>query len=299
MDLNELRLPDAWFGPGEDLACAKAIEAGLYAAHLLDLHGPDPELSRLVVSAGQARDRLWAVGLKVAMQQARRLAVAYDLPSEDLFQDGCVAVAEAIERFDYTRGVRFTTFVFEAIARTLAEGARHRIGRPATSRADRRAARLAGEERDREAAAGNSIGITRAAAAVGVSPTAASRALVRMVSLDDVVAADPAAEAGFALVDSHGLDFLRLLRARHRQVLELRYGLSGEALTLAETARRMGASQSTVHRWEGEAIAAARALLAGERTTRISARSPRLPPPPSWSALPSPARTPRRHAPVR
>ncbi len=43
MDLNTLRLPDTWFGPGEDLACAEVIEAGLYAAHLIDLHGPDPE----------------------------------------------------------------------------------------------------------------------------------------------------------------------------------------------------------------------------------------------------------------
>ncbi|MHA6525212.1 sigma-70 family RNA polymerase sigma factor [Tessaracoccus sp. G1721] len=299
MDLNELRLPDAWFGPGEDLACAKVVEAGLYAAHLLDLHGPDPELTRLVAAAAEATDRFWAVGLKVAMQQARRLAVAYDLPSEDLFQDGCVAVAEAIERFDFTRGVRFTTFVFEGVARTLAEGARHRMGRPTASRADRRAARLAGAERDREAAAGNSIDIARAAAAVGVSPTAAGRALVRMISLDDVIAADPSAEAGFARVDSHGLDFLSLLSARHRLVLELRYGLWGEALTLAETARRMSASQSTVHRWEGEAIAAARELLAGERTTRVSARSPRLPPPRSWSAPPSPPRTPHRPARVR
>ena len=109
MDLNTLRLPDTWFGPGEDLACAEVIEAGLYASHLIDLHGPDPDLSRIVARGREARDRLWAVGLKVAMQQARRLAVAYDLPSEDLFQDGCVAVAEAIERYDFTRGVRFTT----------------------------------------------------------------------------------------------------------------------------------------------------------------------------------------------
>ncbi len=70
-------------------------------------------------------------------------------------------MAEAIERYDFTRGVRFTTFVFEFVIRTLAEGARHRVGRPIATRADRRAARLAGEERDREAAAGNSIDITR------------------------------------------------------------------------------------------------------------------------------------------
>ena len=272
MDLNTLRLPDTWFGPGEDLACAEVIEAGLYASHLIDLHGPDPDLSRIVARGREARDRLWAVGLKVAMQQARRLAVAYDLPSEDLFQDGCVAVAEAIERYDFTRGVRFTTFVFEFVIRTLAEGARHRVGRPIA---------------------------TRAAAAAGVSPTAARRALVRMVSLDDVTAADPAAEAGFARVDSHGLDFLSLLSPRHRRVLALRYGLGCEALTLADTARRLGASQSTVHRWEGEAIKAARTLLTGERTALVSGRSPRRPPPPSWNAPPSQQRTPRLHAPSR
>lgn len=297
MDLQALQLPDAWFGPGEDFACARAVEAGLYATHLIERRGADPELLRVAQLGREAADRLWAVGMKVAMQQARRVAAAHDITPEDLFQDGCVAVAEAIHRYDFTRGVRFTTFVFEYVVRALTEGARHRMGRPVATRADRRAARLAAEERDREASRGNTIGLAEAAAAAGVSPTAARRALVRIVSLDDVMTADPSAEAGFARVDSPGLAFLELLSPRHRQVLELRFGVHGAALTLAATAARIGASPSTIHRWEREAIDHARALLDSERTTSLSERSPRRPPHPSWSAPPSPSRTPRRLAP--
>ncbi|MBB1515952.1 sigma-70 family RNA polymerase sigma factor [Tessaracoccus sp. MC1679] len=296
MDFNALQLPDAWFGPGQDLACARAVEAGLYAAHLLELHGPDAELCQIVGLGREAMQQFWAVGLKISMQQARRIAATHDLPPEDLFQDGCVAVAEAIQRYDYTRTVRFTTYVFEFVVRALSEGARHRIGRPAASRADRRAARLAGVERDTQASIGNSIGMTAAAEAAGVSLTAAHRAMVKMVSLDDVMAADPATEASFARVESVGLDFLGLLGPRHRRVLELRFGVVGEALTLADTARRLGASQSTVHRWEHEAIEQARALLDGDRTTGLSERSPHQPRRRSSSAPPSRSRTPRRLA---
>ncbi|MHA6512012.1 sigma-70 family RNA polymerase sigma factor [Tessaracoccus sp. Z1128] len=299
MDFNALQLPDVWFEPGDDFECAKAVEAGMYASFLVQRNGPDPELESLVALGMDARDRLWALGLKVAMQQARRVAAAHGLPPEDLFQDGCVAVAEAIRRYDHTRAVRFSTFVFEFVFRALTEGARHRVGRPTSTRADRRAARLAGEERDRQGAAGKTIGIAEAAAAAGVSAQAVSRAMVRTVSLDDVLSADPAAEAGFARVDSPGLAFLELLSPRHRRVLEHRFGLNGEALTLAETARAMNASASTVHRWEREAVARARSLLDSERTAGISARSPRQPLPPSWTAPPSRSRTPRPRAAAR
>lgn len=296
MNLNALQLPAVWFGPGEDLACARTVEAGLYAEHLLEVHGPNAELGQIVDLGREAIQQFWAVGLKIAMQQARRVAAVHDLPPEDLFQDGCVAIAEAIRRYDFRRTVRFTTYVFEFVVRALSEGARHRVGRPAANRADRRAARLAGEERDAQASIGNSIGMRAAAEAAGVSLTAAHRAMVTMVSLDNVTAADLVAEASFARIESVGLDFLGLLDARHRRVLELRFGIAGEALTLADTASRLGASQSTVHRWEHEAIAQARSLLNEDRTTGPSARAADQPPRRSSSTPPSESRPSRRLA---
>lgn len=266
MDFTEIHLVRQKLAPGEDVELARLIEAGVYARHLIEQRGPDPELRRLVDAATDAQERLWATGARIAMQLAHRAAAIQQLPVDDLFQDGCVAVAEAIRRFDHTRGVRFTTFAYEGIRLALKDAVRHRVGRPVPSRWDRRLAGLAVAEMDARRAEGVRHTIESAAAAVGVPIAAVQRALMRMVSIDEALEADPAAGAPFERIDSTGLDFLELLNPRDRRVLELRFGVAGPPLTLAATAAELGASSSTVFRWEKQAIAAARGILASERT---------------------------------
>lgn len=267
MDLNDLDLSYEPLAQGEDVALAKLIEAGVYAAHLLESRGPDPELRRVVEAGEAARERLWSSVVRIVLQQARRAAALHQLPEDDLFQDGCLAVAEAIRRYDHARGVRFTTFAYDHVQYSMGEAVRHRIGRPAVSRWDRRVARLAVTEMDVRRSEGVMHTLESASAAVGVPVRAVQRALIRMVSLEDAVAEDPAAEAPFEDATSPGLDFLNLLTPRDRRVLDLRFGLSGEPRTLSAVAEELGASVSTVHRWENEAIAAARRILSDDRTT--------------------------------
>ncbi|WP_143570863.1 sigma-70 family RNA polymerase sigma factor [Tessaracoccus sp. ZS01] len=273
MKIPELDLPHVMLATGEDAQLARAVEAGLYAHHLLEEGRLDPLLPAVVALGRRAAERFAWVGIRMALKYARRTAYLSGLPEDELFQDGCVAVGEAIRRYDHARGIRFSTFVHEYLMRELADGGRHWIGRPTVSRADRRAARMAVRAMDARGLADSESAVDTVVTAMGLSPTAARRGRIRHVSLDVALESTGLAHLSYEPCHGQGLDFLTLLVPRHRRLLQLRFGLTGQARTLAEIAQIMQASPSTVSRWEREALEAARLLLAGERTTAAAAYS--------------------------
>lgn len=277
MTISQLGFPKVLLRHGDDVAAARAIEAGVYASYLIQRYGPKPDLERLVALGEEASRRLWWVGARIAILQARRLAETQALPFDELFQDACVAVADGIRRYDFLRGVRFTTFIFQQVIHALRDSARYRPGNTSTTRGDRRAAYRVKEARTELRRAGLPSSIDDAIAAAGVSPAAAARGLTRVVSLEAELLIDPLSEPAFEQVETHGCDFLALLSPHHRAVLELRFGLTGPAKTLAESAQLLGAAPSTVSRWERAAIQAARELLTAERTTAPGLQAPSPP----------------------
>lgn len=263
MDTALIRFPPRRLGDGDDLAAARAVEAGVYAAHLLE-HSrvPDPRLEQVVRAGEEAALALWSIGLRIAWSRACAIATLRRLPADDLFQDACVALAEAIRRFDHARGVRFTTFAFQAIQHCLLSAGRHRPLSATPTRRDREAAAQLRAELERDAASS----IRSAARRAGVNTGAAARGLTRIVDLTAVATADPAAARSFELAEE-GTDFLELLAPEHRQVLELRHGLRGGGTrTLVQVAVALHISSSTAARWEAAAIAAARQILDADRT---------------------------------
>lgn len=264
-----LTIPKIWLNDDEDIELAKAVEAGVYAAHLIGIHGPSPDLERVTELGRQAMERLWWAGARVALSQAKRVALGTGLPEEELFQEACVAVAEAIRRYDFTRG-RFITLTYEFVRRALAEVGGQRLGRPTSTRRDRVCASRLAKALDAQLALGEHASAESTAHSIGVSWSAAIRGGARLVSLDEAAMADPRAEASFESVGEDCLDFLSLLKPQHQRVLKLRFGLQGPALTLKALARELGTSVSTASRWERDAIAAARQVLTAERTTSIA-----------------------------
>lgn len=264
--MDFFNIPLIWLRDGDDVREARAMEAGLYATHLLELNGPDPELEAVALAGEEAAQRLWWVGIRLARAISGRIASLNGLPHEDLFQEGCVAVAHAIRHFDHARGVRFTTFVHHVVRQGLADAENHRVGYGVPSRGDRRAARLTQQARQDNPGAS----LAEAACAAGVSVEAALRGRTRQTGFDEEAARDPNAEAAFEQASCTSLDFLELLTARHRWLLEARYRAGGA--TLAAIATRLGVSTSTAGRWEQEALAEARGLLIAERTTINRAR---------------------------
>jgi RNA polymerase sigma factor (sigma-70 family) len=274
MHISSQTLPTVVIG-GRDEAIGRAIEAGVYAEHLLATHSSNHDWESLEAVARRGREAaelFWWVGVKMAMQAAGSHAQRTGAPVEELFQDACLAVAEAIRRFDHSRGTRWTTLVHTRIKHALLDASEYRVGLAASSRADRRAAHRASRLADDLAAEGVSVGLARAAEAAGVSAAAVTRAKTRLVSIEDVQEADLSSGVDDVAHAGPGVDFLDLLEPHHRQVLELRFGIGCEPLTLAETARRLRATTSTIHRWEKEAIGAARDVLDRERTTAAPQR---------------------------
>lgn len=259
--METIDIPLIWLHDGDDVRLARAVEAGVYAAHLIATQGPDHRLQAVVEAGHSAEERLWWVGLRIARMISSRVAATNQLPRDDLFQESCVAVAQAIRAFDHSRGVRFTTFVHHVVRQSLLDAEKFRVGTSAASRWDRRAARLVELARRRDPRQS----LAEAARAAGVSVGAAGRGRTRLVPLDDVATHDPGAESTLERVGLPSLEFLDLLTPRHRMVLRERY--FRERITLAELAARLGVSTSTACRWERSAIAEARAVLDAERTT--------------------------------
>ena len=266
MRLRYSHLPVITLEPDEDIALARTLEAGVYAAHLLKEHGPDARLEQVVAAGERAKERLWWAGSRVAAHLAHQVAAIQLLPVDDLVQDAYLALSEAVVRFDHTRGMRFTSFVYQSATQALVEAYRHRPGTLPPTRGDRWAAALATTERNRLLHLGVSATLADAAKAVGVSTTAAIRGAMETVSLGIEWAEELPAEPEDEPIGC-GTDFLALLHPTHAQILTARYGIGRAPQTLAQVSKELRRSPSTVARWERAALVEARTLLTADRTT--------------------------------
>ena len=252
---------------------ARRIEAGLMAEHLLacgdrPVDATPAELAALV-DAGRCawRDFLLAnLGLvgKLAGHQARRAG----LPIDDLFQEGFVAMAGALQRFDPDRG-RFSTFATVRIRQRLAEATASRLG--ALELPDGRALRLRrarGLETTLVQEHGRRVEASELAAALG-RPVGWTRALlghqaplaIDPTAVEDVLAAQDPPDPDRAIYARQFRRVLGRIDGDQARVVALRYGLvTGDPLDVSETAERMGVSTSTVRRLEVRGLAALRAL---------------------------------------
>src|SRR5690349_14397432 len=113
----------------EEVDLSKQIEAGLYAEFLLD-EGEAPrgvsreELERIVHEGQRAKDLFIRANLRLVVSIARRY-VRSGMPMLDLIQEGNTGLVRAVEKFDYERGYKFSTYatwwVRQAISRAIAQ----------------------------------------------------------------------------------------------------------------------------------------------------------------------------------
>ena len=93
----------------------RAIEAGLLAQDAR-LSGSgfgdatDHELSLLEASGERARQRFIRANLGLVGMISRQYAARCQLPDAELFQEGCLGLITAVQRFDHVRGYRFSTY---------------------------------------------------------------------------------------------------------------------------------------------------------------------------------------------
>jgi len=263
----------------QEVELAKRIEAGLYAEHLLATEpGLDPERAeelRLVARDGKlARDHMIRANLRLVVSVARRYHQG-DLSLLDLIQEGNLGLIRAVQKFDHTRGYKFSTYAMwcirQAIERGLAQKGRA-VRLPMhvwedvcrVNRIERDLALRLGREPTLEELARESGSSVRKAAEL-------KRLAQRSVSLDTPVGDEGDASLGDILWDGEESPaegeveltiqiaevraMLRRLPAREAQILRWRYGLdNGAPCTLQQVGDRLGITRERVRQLESKAL---------------------------------------------
>ena len=107
----------------EERELSKAIEAGRDAAERLAGGERSAALRRTVVEAERARDRFIRANLRLVVSIARRYPLPPGMELLDLIQEGNLGLEHAVEKFDWRKGFKFSTYatfwIRQAIGRAL------------------------------------------------------------------------------------------------------------------------------------------------------------------------------------
>src|SRR3954451_19674252 len=107
----------------EERELAQTIEAGREAATKLAQGERSAALRRAVADAERARDRFIRANLRLVVSIARRYPLPSGMDLLDLIQEGNLGLEHAVEKFDWRKGFKFSTYatfwIRQAIGRAL------------------------------------------------------------------------------------------------------------------------------------------------------------------------------------
>ncbi len=221
-----------------------------------------------------AKDRMVNSNLRLVVHVARRF-IGQGVPLGDLIQEGVIGLNRAVEKFDWRKGFKFSTYatwwIRQACQRAVANQART-IRIPV--HVDERRRKLARARQRFEVAEGREPTLEELASAAELDLHHAQEALEAVeatVSLNRPVGDDADGELGDLFADPDVVDAVeeaeRSLRdagirravaglpERERRVLELRFGFDGESLTLEAIGRELGLTRERVRQLEQSAFA--------------------------------------------
>ncbi|MFD9220473.1 RNA polymerase sigma factor [Streptomyces sp. NPDC060064] len=263
----------------EEVDLARRVEAGLFAEEKL-VSTPDLDsqlaidLDKLVVMGRMAKRRLIEANLRLVVSVAKRY-VGRGLTMLDLVQEGNLGLIRAVEKFDYARGYKFSTYatwwIRQAMSRALADQARtirvpvhvvELINR--VVRVQRRMLQERGyEPTPEEVAIHLDLPSERVSEVLRLAQEPVSlHAPVGEeddVALGDLIedgdAASPVESAAFLLLREHLEAVLSTLGERERKVVQLRYGLAdGRPRTLEEIGRIFGVTRERIRQIESKTL---------------------------------------------
>ena len=282
--------------PDEEVALAQRIEAGELARRALaspqmtlDAAG-QRELRRRVVDGAAARDEFAQHNLRLVIHLAARYQ-GRGLPLEDLVQEGWLGLARAIEKFDYRKGFKFSTYAtwwvrqgLERSVDNLGSAIRLPVHAADTLR------RLRRVRAELQSTLGRRPTVQEIAAAADVDEATAARLLTYERSprsldaqlrndgfhLADVLAdsslPDPAEAAEREDEGDWVRRLLQQLNRREAEVLRYRFGLDadgeGDIRTLDEVGRIYGLTRERIRQIEGKAMTHLRALMTADLKER-------------------------------
>jgi RNA polymerase sigma factor (sigma-70 family) len=276
----------------EEECLARTMEDGRRAAERLVARAslsPDERraFDEAVVAAERARQRFLRANLRLVVSVARQWTRS-GIPLLDLIQEGNLGLMRAVERFDYRRGFRFSTYatwwIRQAIRQAVANSGRLVRLPVHTGEAVRRVQR---EQRRLEDDRGGHASPDAVGLALGLQPDKVATLL--RLALEPVSISEPLGEDGHelasvvadtsamspddaALAPLVSVEIDRLLEAldgRDRRVMALRFGLDGgDPWSLEAIGLHLGISREAVRQCQVRALKTMRRLALASPETR-------------------------------
>jgi RNA polymerase primary sigma factor len=253
----------------EERELSKIIEKGREAQARLDAGERGRDLQRAVRAAANAKDRFIRANLRLVVSVARRYPLPPGMELLDLIQEGNLGLEHAVDKFDWRKGFKFSTYatfwIRQAIGRALDQKAslvRLPGDRSASLRAALRQVSGDGDELDDEHARLHRL----------TTPTSLDRTIGDDDSnelidlLADESTPSPEAQVMAQVEEQMITDLLSVLDSRARYAVEQRFGLhDGRKRSYREVGEELGVTAEAARRLVKRAVTAVREQAGGER----------------------------------
>jgi RNA polymerase primary sigma factor len=263
----------------QEVTLAKRIEAGVQATEQLEQEAMSEKsaagVEAVVVDGELAKKQLTEANLRLVVSIAKRY-VGRGMALLDLVQEGNLGLIRAVEKFDYTKGFKFSTYatwwIRQAITRAIADQARtiripvHMVETMnKVMRVQRQMLQELGREPTVEEVA-IKVEMTsdrvREIQRIGQEPVSLETPVGEEDDsslgdfVEDPTAIAPATAAARALLTEAIEEALEELNDRERQVVRLRFGLDdGQVRTLEEVGKEFGVTRERIRQIESKTLA--------------------------------------------
>ena len=267
----------------QEVALAQAMVAGQEAKEQLEemkaegIELPEDarrEMEKLVKAGERAKQNLAEANLRLVVSIAKRY-VGRGMLFLDLIQEGNLGLIKAVEKFDYTKGYKFSTYatwwIRQAITRAIADQARtiripvHMVETiNKTIRVSRQLLQELGHDPSAEEIAAEMdmpVEKVRDILKIAQEPVSLETPIGEEEDsklgdfLPDEDASEPSEAASFSLLREQLEEVLDTLAPREKKVLELRFGIvDGRTRTLEEVGKEFNVTRERIRQIEAKAL---------------------------------------------